>query len=451
MKTENVFPEHIKDEFPDFIAFLELYYEFMNSARVTYISSDSFHISDIITGVSSGSSQAINGVDGPNNILFIPSRSDFEIGETFTGSNGRSGIIVSIDSNPSQTIEQILEIRNPDGESALSYMFDKYRSEFMPSLPKRIFSDVNKKTLIKRIRDIYKEKGTNLSFKAVFKLLFNEFLEIKYPAYEMLVPSSGIWESSYSFIINLDTDSDNPISLRGNTLNVTPTGSGSLPSIFDIRIDQIRRLTLAKCEVFFKLLPLGIDLTTDISDYKVKSADSLITGVIDSTTLINNGGKYKGTDGFLSDSNKLQSKYYQKYSYVLQSDVPANMYSDIFKSIVHPAGLLSFDELIISNLVSVTHVIKEMKVGFLKDFYHGIDTYDNNVNDIIKVLTDIILSIDNKSISINKLIPSVPEDIKVISDSDSNYMRIDSNPYAYGYFDSPATSSDSYTDIIRLL
>jgi hypothetical protein len=442
METENAFPEHIKDEFPDFIAFLELYYRFMDSAKVTYTSSDDFLISEIITGASSGSIQTINGVDGSNNIFFIPSRSDFEINEIFTGSNGGSGIIVSIDSNPAQTIEQILEIRNPDGESALSYMFDKYRSEFMPSLPKRIFNDVNKKTLIKRIRDIYKEKGTNLSFKAVFKLLFNEFLEIKYPSYEMLIPSAGTWESNYSFIIDLDISSNNPLPLQGGILNITPLN----PSLsdFDIYVNQVRRLTLDKCEIFFKLLPPNINLTTDISGYIVKSADSLITGLIDSTTLINNGGKYKGTDGFLSDSNKLQSKYYQKYSYVLQSDIPSNIYSNIFKNIIHPAGLLAFDELIISNFINVTHALKEMKAGFLKDFYHGVDTYDNNANIIYKVLSDNITLNDSNGIDINKLINEIMSMSDVIP-------HIDLNPYATGYFNSPNISSDSYTDTQRLL
>ena len=442
METENTFPEHIKDEFPDFIAFLELYYRFMDSAKVTYTSSDDFLISEIITGASSGSIQTINGVDGSNNIFFIPSRSDFEINEIFTGSNGGSGIIVSIDSNPAQTIEQILEIRNPDGESALSYMFDKYRSEFMPSLPKRIFNDVNKKTLIKRIRDIYKEKGTNLSFKAVFKLLFNEFLEIKYPSYEMRIPSAGTWESNYSFIIDLDISSNNPLPLQGGILNITPLN----PSLsdFDIYVNQVRRLTLDKCEIFFKLLPPNINLTTNISGYIVKSADSLITGVIDSTTLINNGGKYKGTDGFLSDSNKLQSKYYQKYSYVLQSDIPSNIYSNIFKNIIHPAGLLAFDELIISNFINVTHALKEMKAGFLKDFYHGVDTYDNNDSIIYKVLSDNITLNDSNGIDINKLINEIMSIGDVIP-------HIDLNPYATGYFNSPNISSDSYTDTQRLL
>ena len=442
MKTENAFPEHIKDEFPDFIVFLELYYRFMSSAKVTYTSSDDFLISESITGSSSGSIQVINGVDGPNNIFFIPSRSDFEINEIFTGSNGGSGIIVSIDSNPAQTIEQILEIRNPDGESALSYMFDKYRSEFMPSLPKRIFNDVNKKTLVKRIRDIYKERGTNLSFKAVFKLLFNEFLEIKYPSYEMLIPSAGTWEPSYSFIIDLDTISNSPLPLQGVMLNVMPLNPAL--SDFDIYINQVRRHTLDKCEVFFKLLPPDINLGTDISGYIVKSSDSLITGVIDSAALINNGGRYKGTDGFLSDSNKLQSKYYQKYSYVLQSDIPANRYSNIFKNIIHPAGLLSFDELIISNFINITHALKEMKGGFLKDFYHGVDTYDNNANIIYKVLTDNIILNDNDRIDINKVISEIMTAVEATP-------HVDLNPYATGYFNSPNISSDSYTDTQRLL
>ena len=45
MKIEsNNFPSHIKEEFPHFIKFVELYYEFMNSTKVSYVSDDEFTI-----------------------------------------------------------------------------------------------------------------------------------------------------------------------------------------------------------------------------------------------------------------------------------------------------------------------------------------------------------------------------------------------------------------------
>ena len=84
-----------------------------------------------------------------------------------------------------------------------------------------------------------------------------------------------------------------------------------------------------------------------------------------------------------------------------------------------------------------------MKGGFLKDFYHGVDTYDNNANIIYKVLTDNIILNDNDRIDINKVISEIMTAVEATP-------HVDLNPYATGYFNSPDNSADSYTDAQRL-
>lgn len=56
-------------------------------------------------------------------------------------------------------------------------------------------------------------------------------------------------------------------------------------------------------------------------------------------------GYYTSNDGFLDDSIKLQdSKYYQKYSYLITADERLEDYKTILKSYIHSAGLALFAE-----------------------------------------------------------------------------------------------------------
>jgi hypothetical protein len=61
-------------------------------------------------------------------------------------------------------------------------------------------------------------------------------------------------------------------------------------------------------------------------------------------------GYYVSNSGFLDDAIKLQdSKYYQKYSYLLSSDQSLESYDSYIKSSVHPAGTAMFGEYQITN------------------------------------------------------------------------------------------------------
>ena len=61
-------------------------------------------------------------------------------------------------------------------------------------------------------------------------------------------------------------------------------------------------------------------------------------------------GYYIGTDGFLDDVIKIQdSKFYQKYSYVLVADERLTDFKTYVKSFIHPAGLALFSEYQLQN------------------------------------------------------------------------------------------------------
>ena len=67
--------------------------------------------------------------------------------------------------------------------------------------------------------------------------------------------------------------------------------------------------------------------------------------------IVNYGGKYTDTKGFVSWNNRLQDNYYyQQFAYVLKTKQSLNTYREIVKDVLHPAGTNLFADLsIISN------------------------------------------------------------------------------------------------------
>ena len=76
--------------------------------------------------------------------------------------------------------------------SFIDYFLRNYASDF------NTLSSLDKSILIKRIRDLYESKGSELSFQLLFKILYNESIEVRYPYENVLRPSDGIWDQKIS-------------------------------------------------------------------------------------------------------------------------------------------------------------------------------------------------------------------------------------------------------------
>lgn len=111
--------------------------------------------------------------------------------------------------------------------------------------------------------------------------------------------------------------------------------------------------------------PIGQILKVDVlesgSGYKSESEIQL-TGIGNGEAVVNVSiaagtvssiGKYKNSDSHLSADKRLQDgRYYQNYSYVLKAEVSFRKYKELFKRIVHPAGLKNFAEFVYSTNVN---------------------------------------------------------------------------------------------------
>ncbi|MDD4436409.1 MAG: BspA family leucine-rich repeat surface protein [Tissierellia bacterium] len=131
--VKNQLPNFVVEEYPNFVLFIEAYYEFLENEQI------------------------IDGTSQKNNV-----------------------------------IEKLKDLRYiTDITKSLDEFEDQFFNVFAPHIPRN--SAVDKEFLIKHILELYNSKGSEQSFKLFFRLLFGEEVDIDYPKDHILRASDGKW------------------------------------------------------------------------------------------------------------------------------------------------------------------------------------------------------------------------------------------------------------------
>ena len=93
----------------------------------------------------------------------------------------------------------------------LTYFNDKFIANFPRELAvNQVTGDkVNQKTLMKNIKDFYRAKGTEKSYKLLFRILYDSDLALYYPKKDMLRASDGKWTLPKSIKVTTDNTDAN--------------------------------------------------------------------------------------------------------------------------------------------------------------------------------------------------------------------------------------------------
>ena len=162
-------PEFVRDEYPTFVNFLEAYYEFLENKQT-----------------------------GQNNDLITKSK----------------------------------DLRYvSDVDYSINQFEDSFFNTFGNLLPKDI--QVDKAFLIKQLLPLYLAKGTEKSFKLLFRLLFDEEVEIIQPKSNILRASDGKWTVEKAFRISQDIYST--YTANGNTSSIATKSGNTVFKIAPLR------------------------------------------------------------------------------------------------------------------------------------------------------------------------------------------------------------------------
>ena len=275
-------PEFIQADHPVFNQFVRTYFQFLESAEITFSETNNYLVQDttsvnyvlnengekivledseakftvgeIITGRNSGATATVlvDDVDD-NKRLFISAQSQFVLGELVTGSqSGANGTIQDYRANPVQNIQQLLEYANVD--STINKFLDNFRDSFLDGVVDNLTDGVDKRKLTKNIRDLYVSKGTKKGHELFFRLLFNDDAVISYPNENMLRNSDGLWTTKR--IIRAQVTAGDISELIGQTI----TGQTSTATAVPVSTIGVR-------EAFTDIVEIEIDVDSQTGTF----------------------------------------------------------------------------------------------------------------------------------------------------------------------------------------
>lgn len=93
-------------------------------------------------------------------------------------------------SNPIGKSRNLLEYRDID--KTLDLFIIDFKQKYLNSIPSDIL--VNKRFLTKHILDLYRTKGTKRAYELLFRIIFNEDIEVYLPGEDIFKPSDAKWE-----------------------------------------------------------------------------------------------------------------------------------------------------------------------------------------------------------------------------------------------------------------
>ena len=163
-----------------------------------------------------------------------------------------------------------------DLDSTVESFVQYFVQTYAPNIPSELL--VDQKLLIKKIKNLYEAKGSELSFKLLFRILFNSDMSVIYPYENVLRVSGGKWEQKFS--LRLETVSGNRNAIIDRFLTFTVGGI-----VYKTPILSTKILTTTLLEVFLdpKLLAPSytINQTATVFD---ENDNAIFVGTIRPTT-----------------------------------------------------------------------------------------------------------------------------------------------------------------------
>lgn len=194
----------------------------------------------------------------------------------------------------------IENLRNIEKTSADLYKFVLHEYSILPDMD---FSEFDFFTSMKHF---YRKKGTSDSFKQLFEQLYNEKIEVSYPADRTFTLSEGEWIQNKSFFVKVTNDNTLPMHkislLNGQKINLI---SGN--NIYSVFVENVRttfsldyetkekKYSDSFIEIFYtntNKIPIDLDdiLVANIGEYIFKAK---AINVVTKYTILNGGKNFK--------------------------------------------------------------------------------------------------------------------------------------------------------------
>lgn len=275
-------------------------------------------------------------------------------------------------------------------------IFKKFKYQFVPGTENRNFvANINLQTILSRAKDFYTSKGTDTSFKLLFKVLFNEDINIIKPQEFMLRPSDNKYFITKNILVEQISGNIDPLSLNiqnGITLfqKIDDTTEASA-SIYNIEFRPIDNKFLYE---------ISLDPETFVLNFKTTKN----TNIIENVSLITNSTIIvDSTIGFPSSGELLIQKQNGVSFIITYTDKTINQFLNISynsQSVLQENLNLQYGDVVIDNNFAyavdpATNQKVEFKIISIINDINYSDTSNLRVGDKIS-LSSFGLDLNNK-------------------------------------------------------
>jgi hypothetical protein len=220
-----MFPSFYLDEGEDFVAFVEAYYEWLesNHQQLELSSNTNFVAGDTVTqGNTTGTIVAAEG----NNIIvsvdgFDAFRCNIQCDEYVTvqsSSGGNTFIEKQYKLNPLYYARKLFDLRDVD--RTLDQFIVHFKEQYLKNI--EFDTNTNKRLLIKNSFDLYRSKGTERSIDLFFRLIYGASATVYYPGEDLMRLSASQWYKPQYIEI---TNSPRTIDLVGKQITGVQSGA----------------------------------------------------------------------------------------------------------------------------------------------------------------------------------------------------------------------------------
>jgi hypothetical protein len=111
---------------------------------------------------------------------------------------------------------------NQDIDRTIDSFVEYFRKQYMLNIPKNVLAD--KRLLTKHIRDFYRTRGSQESYRFLFRALFNQEIDFYYPGDDILRASDGRWVQETRLRVGAPSNI-NPKAFQGKRIRGVSSGA----------------------------------------------------------------------------------------------------------------------------------------------------------------------------------------------------------------------------------
>lgn len=177
-----------------------------------------------------------------------------------------------------------------DIDSTLQQFIIHFKNKYLNSLPESIIAD--KKLLVKHIIDFYKSKGTEKAYRLLFRMFFNEDIDIYVPGKYLFSPSEAEWYIPEYIEVSSDIPLDQFVGLKiRSTGGATAVVENYFTKNVNNKIVDVLYLSAVEGEFVFN----EQILCDDLPNVNLKNAP-IVFGSFSAVSILDGGANYKVGD-----------------------------------------------------------------------------------------------------------------------------------------------------------